>query len=82
MTQAEAIAQHIDCVVGMAAEIGDEQARAFAASFYEALAYGRNVKTAFELGCNRVDLSDLQDADVPQLLAPNSDPAQVAFAQR
>lgn len=80
--QAAAIAQHIDCVVGMSAEIGDAPARAFAASFYEALAYGRNVKTAFELGCNRIDLSGLPDDDVPQLLAPKGDPALVTFAGR
>lgn len=81
LPQAEVLAQHIDCVVGMSAEIGDVQARAFAASFYEALAYGRNVKTAFELGRNRVDLSGLKDADVPQLLAPNGDPAAVTFVR-
>jgi len=65
----------------MSAEIGDTQARAFAASFYEALAYGRSVKTAFELGRNRIDLSGLQDMDVPQLLAPNGDPATVTFVR-
>lgn len=77
--QAEAIAQHIDCVVGMSEEIGDGDARAFAAAFYGALAYGRSVKTAFELGRNRIDLAGLRDEDVPQLLAPNSDPATVTF---
>ena len=51
----------------------------FAAAFYGALAYGRNVKTAFELGRNRIDLAGLRDEDVPQLLAPNSDPATVTF---
>ena len=80
-TQAEAIAQHIDCVVGMSEEIGDTDARAFAAAFYEALAYGRSVRTAFDLGRNRIDLYGLKDEDVPQLLAPNSDPATVSFAK-
>ena len=77
--QAEAIAQHIDCVVGMSEEIGDTAARDFAAAFYGALAYGRSVKTAFELGRNQIDLAGLQDQDVPQLLAPNSDPTTVTF---
>ena len=77
--QAEAIAQHIDCVVGMSEEIGDTAARDFAAAFYGALAYGRSVKTAFELGRNQIDLAGLQDQDVPQLLAPNSDPTTVNF---
>ncbi|MCB0250100.1 MAG: CHAT domain-containing protein, partial [Anaerolineae bacterium] len=75
------IAQHIDCVVGMSEEIGDTDARAFAAAFYEALAYGRSVRTAFDLGRNRIDLYGLKDEDVPQLLAPNSDPATVSFAK-
>ncbi len=79
-TQAATIAQYVDCVVGMSQEIGDKDARAFAAAFYEALAYGRNVKTAFELGRNRIDLAGLEDGDVPQLLCPNSDPAIVTFA--
>ena len=81
LPQAEALSQHIDCVVGMSAEIGDKDARAFASSFYEALAYGRSVRTAFDLGRNRIDLDGLKDEDVPQLLAPNSDPATVSFAK-
>ena len=79
-TQAEAIAQHVDCVVGMSQEIGDADARTFAAAFYEALAYGKSVKTAFELGRNQIDLAGLEDGEVPQLLCPNSDPATVVFA--
>ena len=79
-TQAVTIAQHVDCVVGMSQEIGDKDARAFAAAFYEALAYGKSVKTAFELGRNRIDLAGLEDGEVPQLLCPNSDPAIVTFA--
>lgn len=47
--QAQAIVSVIDCSVGMADEIKDNAAVAFAAAFYEALGYGRSVETAFEL---------------------------------
>lgn len=53
--QAEAIVSVIDCAVGMADEIGDDAAVAFAAAFYEALGYGKSVQTAFELA--RVQLT-------------------------
>jgi hypothetical protein len=79
--QAEAIAQHIDCVVGMAEAVGDRTAIVFAAAFYQALAYGRDVQTAFSLARNQAQLEGLPDEDVPQLLAPNANPAQVAFAR-
>ena len=36
--QAEAIAQHIECVVGMSQAIGDRAAISFAAAFYQAVA--------------------------------------------
>ena len=39
----------IDCAVGMSDEIKDSAAVAFAASFYEALGYGRSVQDAFDL---------------------------------
>ena len=48
--QAEAIAETIDCTIGMRKPIGDEAAIVFAASLYRALGFGRSVKEAFELG--------------------------------
>lgn len=59
--QARAIAQHVDCVVGISDAIKDKSATNFAASFYQALAYGRSVKTAFELGRNQLGLHDDPD---------------------
>jgi hypothetical protein len=47
--QAEAIVNVIDCAVGMADEIDDDAAVAFAAAFYEALGYGQSVQTSFDL---------------------------------
>jgi hypothetical protein len=77
--QAQAIAQHIDCVIGMSKAIGDAAAISFATAFYQALGYGRTVKTAFDLGCAQIDLENLDEQDTPKLLAINSNPANIAF---
>jgi hypothetical protein len=66
--QAEAIAEHVDCVVGMADAITDTASIEFAAAFYRALGYGRSVKEAFDLGCNQIDLAALNEAHKPVLL--------------
>jgi molecular chaperone DnaK (HSP70) len=77
--QARAISEHIDCVVGMSKAVGDSTAITFAASFYQALGYGRDVYTAFELGCAQIDLQNLDEPDTPKLLAPNSNPSEITF---
>ena len=56
-SQAEGIAASIDCVVGMQRAVPDKAAIEFAAGFYLGLGYGRSVKTAFDLGCNRIGLA-------------------------
>ncbi len=43
--QAEAIAEYVDCVLGMARQI-DDTAIAFATVFYRAIAAAKNVKDA------------------------------------
>jgi hypothetical protein len=65
--QAEAIAQHIDYVVGMSEAIDDVSAISFAKSFYQAIGYGKDIKTAFNLGRIQIDLANLDEQDVPQL---------------
>jgi len=61
--QASGIAESIDCVIGMTRAVEDESAIAFAASFYQALGYGRSIQTAFELGCGQIDLERGGNAD-------------------
>src|SRR3954452_5263351 len=46
--QAEALAEAVDCTVGMDWAIGDAAAIVFSASFYRAIGFGRSVKEAFE----------------------------------
>jgi len=77
--QAQAIAEHIDCVVGMSDAIGDKAAISFATAFYQALGYGRDVKTAFELGRAQIDLENIPEEQTPQLLATKVDPAEVVL---
>ncbi len=77
--QAQAIAKHIDCVIGMSKAIGDEAAVNFAVAFYQALGYGKDVKTAFDLGCVQIDLQSLNEQDTPKLLATKSNPEEILF---
>ncbi|WP_437521551.1 HEAT repeat domain-containing protein [Sorangium sp. So ce726] len=66
--QARAISTHIDCVIGMNTAINDDSAIAFAGAFYQALGYGEDVRTAFDLGCLQIDLAGMKNADAPRLL--------------
>jgi internalin A len=65
--QAEAIYEHINCVVGMNHEIEDETAIKFAVGFYDALGAGRDYEDAFKFGRNAIDLSNLRGLSIPIL---------------
>jgi CheY-like chemotaxis protein len=78
--QARAIAQHIDCVIGMSKSISDPASVSFSAAFYQALGFGRDVKTAFDLGCIQIDLANLGEQDTPKLLSVIGNPENVVFA--
>lgn len=71
--QAEAIARHVEGVVGMAAPVSDDAAIVFSSAFYGALAQGLDLQTAFDLGRNRLQLEYPADADAPQLIAGPAD---------
>lgn len=79
--QAQAIAQHIDCVVGMSKAIGDEAAISFAVAFYQALGYGKDVKTAFDLGCLQINLENLKEQDTPKLITKRKGPQEIMFVK-
>jgi len=66
--QAEAIAEHIDFVIGTRREIGDDTATAFSLGFYQALGAGRSIEDAFTLGCTQIQLQGLGEHLVPVLL--------------
>ncbi len=67
-SQAEAIAETIDCVIGMNAAIGDQAAIVFAASFYRALGFGVSVKEAFEQGKVALQLEGIPEETTPELV--------------
>jgi len=79
--QGQAIAEHIDCVIGMSKAISDSSAISFATAFYQALGYGKDVKTAFDLGCIQIDLENLGEQDMPKLLALKSKAEEIVFAK-
>ena len=79
--QAQAIAEHIDGVIGMSKAIGDEAAINFAIAFYQALGYGQNLKTAFELGCNQINLQNLNEENTPKLIMKRKDPQEIVFVR-
>jgi hypothetical protein len=63
--QANAIAGHIDFVVGMKKAIGDEAAIKFAVGFYDALGAGCDYEKSFKFGCSAIDLKG-----IPEYLTP------------
>lgn len=63
--QAEAIAQHINYVIGMNRQIGDKAAIEFSVAFYDALAAGKSVEFAHKYGCAAIRL-----AGIPEQLTP------------
>jgi len=80
-TQAKAIAEHIECVVGMSNAISDEAAIRFSKAFYQALGYGRDIKTAFDLGCLEIDTEGFGEQDTPKLIASREDPSAIYILQ-
>ncbi|BAN01054.1 hypothetical protein YM304_07400 [Ilumatobacter coccineus YM16-304] len=65
--QAEAIAHHADCVVGMSDRVSDAAAHTFATNFYKAMASGRDVATSFDLAVVNIDLAGIPEAKTPAL---------------
>jgi len=66
----------------MSKAIGNDAAIGFATAFYQALGFGRDVKTAFELGCVQIDLEGLDEQDTPKLLALKIPPESVFFVKQ
>lgn len=74
--QATAIGQHIPYVIGMSNAIPDEAAIRFAVGFYKAIAAGKNIEFAFEMGVNALQLDSDDATNIPILL---KSPAAIAL---
>ncbi|MEH1945201.1 MAG: CHAT domain-containing protein [Nostoc sp.] len=57
--QAEAIAQHVDYVIGISKELSDSAAIEFAIAFYDALGEGRSIEQAYRFGCAAIAFADI-----------------------
>lgn len=77
--QASALVEQVGCVVGLPSEVGDRGAIAFAAAFYQALGYGQDIRTAFELGRFQATLSGVAETEQPCLKARDDSAAAVRF---
>ncbi len=67
--QANAIVQHIDYVIGMKHEIGDDAAINFTKGFYQALGYGHSIEQSYKFGCNAIHLNISHDSHVRSTLS-------------
>jgi len=65
--EANAITQHIEFVVGTNRAIGDQAAIEFAGGFYDALGAGLDFETAFNFGCNAINLKRIPEHLTPIL---------------
>lgn len=72
LIQAKALSQHIEYVIGMSREIGDEAAIEFSTAFYDALGAGETVPTAYKFGCNAIHLAGIPEYATPRLLERHS----------
>ncbi|WP_414586544.1 TIR domain-containing protein [Scytonema sp. PCC 10023] len=63
--QAQAISQHINYVIGMNRLIGDRAAINFAVAFYDTLGAGKDIESAFKMGCSQ--LISLAEHETPVL---------------
>jgi hypothetical protein len=77
----EAIAEHVDCVVGMSTAVGDQAAIRFATAFYLAVASGCSVEEAFEQAKADIELGEMGEDEIPTLLARRCDPGEVFLVQ-
>ncbi|MDJ0675226.1 MAG: CHAT domain-containing protein [Calothrix sp. MO_167.B42] len=66
-SQANAIHQHIDCVVGMNQAIGDQAAIKFSVGFYTALVARRSYEDCFHMGCTSIDLQGIPESLTPTI---------------
>jgi len=71
-SQAKAIAQHVECVIGMSRAIADHAAIEFAVGFYDAIAAGEEYEVAFRFGCNAIELAGLPGHLTPVLIGRKS----------
>ena len=81
LPQAEAIAEHVDCAIGMRLSIGSEAATELSAALYHAIASGDSIQRAFESARLHVEALGIPEHRTPQLVVRREgiDPASIVF---
>jgi len=84
LKQASIIADNVDCVIGMTQSILDASAISFSTAFYQALAYGKDIKHAFDAGRLEIELENpfMEEQFKPRLVANRVDPATIVLISR
>ncbi len=77
--QVEEIAQTIDFAIGMNQPIGDTAAIVFAASFYQAIGFGRTLQEAFDLAKVALLLEGLRQDEIPEMFVRSGASASEGF---
>ncbi|MCP4697623.1 MAG: CHAT domain-containing protein [Gammaproteobacteria bacterium] len=78
--QADAIAEHINYVVGMNQAIDDRAAIEFAVAFYDALGAGESIEFAYQLACNAIQFAGISEQHTPVLKKRRQKPVVTAQA--
>jgi eukaryotic-like serine/threonine-protein kinase len=81
LPQAEAIAEHVDCAIGMRRAIGSEAATELSAALYHAIASGDSVLHAFESARLHVQVMGVPEHRTPHLVArrEGADPTRLVL---
>ena len=78
---AEAIAAHVDCVVGMAGGTVDQAATSFSIGLYGGIGEGESLAAAFQQGCAAIGLNSAGDPGQPRFcVRPGVDPRRLVLA--
>ena len=76
--QARAIAEHVDCVIGMSTAISGIAALEFASTFYSSLGFGKSVEDAFDLAIVQLELLSIPENATPKLIVKEGvDPSKI-----
>jgi hypothetical protein len=76
--QARAIAEHVNCVIGMSDAIPDDTAIEFASTFYLSLGFNKSVKEAFDIAIVQLGLLSLPGDAIPKLILKEGiDPSKI-----
>ncbi len=73
---AHALAKEIDCTIAILDEIDDAAAIEFSREFYRHIAAGKDVATAYNLGCTQIP----NGQNLVRLHARKADPSKIVFA--